>query len=61
MDKKIIQKAGKYFTENEKHSIIQEMLSNQCTKREIWQNTQGKTVRGAWCLAKHKIQSTWHT
>ena len=37
MDKKSIQKAGKYFTEIEKHQVIQEMLSNQCTKQEIWQ------------------------
>ena len=42
MDKKIIQKAGKYFTENEKHSIIQEMLSNQCTKQEIWEKYTGQ-------------------
>ena len=42
MDKKIIQKAGKYFTENEKHSIIQEMLSNQCTKQEIWKKYTGQ-------------------
>ena len=42
MDKKIIQKAGKYFTETEKHQIIQEMLSNQCTKQEIWQKYTGQ-------------------
>jgi hypothetical protein len=35
MDKKIIQKAGKYFTEDEKHKIIQELISTQCTKVEI--------------------------
>lgn len=42
MDKKVIQKAGKYFTEPEKHQIIQEMLSNQCTKQEIWQKYTGQ-------------------
>lgn len=36
MDKKIIQKAGKYFTEGERHKIIQELISTQCTKVEIW-------------------------
>ncbi len=42
MDKKIIQKAGKYFTQTEKHQIIQEMLSNQCTKQEIWHKYTGE-------------------
>ena len=42
MDKKSIQKAGKYFTETEKHQVIQEMVSNQCTKQEIWQKYTGQ-------------------
>jgi hypothetical protein len=42
MDKKIIEKAGKYFSEPEKHQIIQEMLSNQCTKQEIWEKYTGE-------------------
>jgi transposase-like protein len=42
MDKKIIQKAGKYFTEEEKHSIIQELISSQCTKVEIWEKYTGE-------------------
>lgn len=42
MDKKIIQKAGKYFSDIEKHQIIGEMLSNQCTKREIWEKYTGQ-------------------
>ena len=42
MDKKIIQKSYKYFTESEKHQIIQEMLSNQCTKQEIWKKYTGE-------------------
>lgn len=42
MDKKIIQKAGKYFTEDEKHKIIQELISTQCTKVELWEKYTGK-------------------
>jgi hypothetical protein len=42
MDKKIIQKAGKYFTETEKHQIIQELISTQCTKAEIWEKYTGQ-------------------
>ena len=42
MDKKIIQKAGKYFTELEKHKIIQELISTQCTKVEIWEKYTGQ-------------------
>jgi len=42
MDKKIIQKAGKYFTEDEKHQIIQELISTRCTKVEIWEKYTGE-------------------
>ena len=42
MDEKIIQKAGKYFTETEKHRIIQEMLDCKYTKQEIWQKYTGQ-------------------
>lgn len=42
MDKKIIQKAGKYYTKDEKHKIIQEMISTQCTKVQIWKKYTGK-------------------
>lgn len=35
MDKKIIQKACKYFTNEEKHKIIQELISSQGTKVQI--------------------------
>lgn len=41
MDKKIIQKAGKYFTEGEKHKIIQELISTKCTKVQIWKKYTG--------------------
>jgi transposase len=39
---KIVQKSSKYFTEQEKHQIIHEMLSCQCTKQEIWYKYTGK-------------------
>ena len=42
MDKKIIQKAQKYFTEAEKHKIIQELISTQCTKVQIWEKYTGE-------------------
>jgi hypothetical protein len=42
MDKKIIQKAQKYFTEAEKHKIIQELIARQCTKVEIWEKYTGE-------------------
>ena len=42
MNRKIIQKAGKYFTEDEKHKIIQELISTQCTKVEIWEKYTGE-------------------
>jgi len=34
MDKKIIKKAGKYFTQEDQHSIIQEMISNGLSKKQ---------------------------
>jgi hypothetical protein len=34
--KKIIQKSGKYFTETERHAIIQEMVKNNWTKQYAW-------------------------
>jgi len=42
MDNKIIQKAGKYFTLDEKHKIIQELISSQCTKVELWEKYTGE-------------------
>jgi transposase-like protein len=38
----IIQKPNKYFTETEKHQIIQELLDSGCTKAEIWQKYTGQ-------------------
>ncbi len=39
--KKIIQKASKYFSETEKHAIIQEFLERQCSKADIWEKYTG--------------------
>lgn len=39
---KMIRKPGKYFSEEEKHFIIKELLSSKCTKREIWEKYTGQ-------------------
>jgi transposase len=39
---KIVQKVNKYFTETEKHQIIQELISSHCTKQEIWSKYTGQ-------------------
>jgi len=41
-DKKIVRKPNEYFTDSEKHSIIQEMLKTRCTKVEIWEKYTGQ-------------------
>jgi transposase len=38
----IIQKPNKYFSDTEKHHILQELLSSGCTKREIWEKYTGQ-------------------
>lgn len=38
----IIKKANKYFTDSEKHHIIQELLDSGCTKAEIWEKYTGQ-------------------
>lgn len=38
---KIVKKPNKYFTDAEKHQIIQEMLETDCTKRKIWKKYTG--------------------
>jgi len=40
--RKIIQKPNKYFSEPEKHFIIQELLSTGCTKAQIWKKYTGQ-------------------
>ncbi len=42
MDKKIVKKAGKYFTEEDQHAIIQEMISNGLSKKAIWKKYTGQ-------------------
>ena len=42
MSKKVVKKAGKYFSEEDQHMIIQEMISNGCTKKEIWKKYTGQ-------------------
>ena len=39
---KIVQKPTRYFTDSEKHFIIQEMLKTGCTKVEIWKKYTGQ-------------------
>lgn len=41
-DLKIVRKPNKYFTDSEKHLIIQEMLETGCTKVEIWEKYTGQ-------------------
>lgn len=43
MEEKIIQKSGKYFTESEKHQIIQEFYETKCTKRFVWNKYTGQS------------------
>lgn len=38
----IIQKPNKYFTETEKHQIIQELINSGRTKAEIWKKYTGQ-------------------
>lgn len=38
----IIQKPNKYFSDTEKHHILQELLSSGCTKQEIWEKYTGQ-------------------
>lgn len=42
MTKKPVQKKGRHFTREEKHRIIQEMITIGCSKREIWEKYTGQ-------------------
>jgi transposase len=42
--RKIIQKKGKYFSETERHAIIQKMLRNNWTKQYAWELYTGDPV-----------------
>jgi len=41
-DPKIIQRTKGYFTEEEKHQIIQDYLTSNLTKRDIWEKHTGQ-------------------
>lgn len=42
MRKKLTKKAGRHFSIEDQHKIIQEMISNGCTKRAIWKKYTGQ-------------------
>jgi transposase len=42
MRRKIVKKAGKHFSIQDQHKIIQEMLSSGCTKRAVWKKYTGQ-------------------
>ena len=42
MRSKIIKKAGRHFSIEDQHKIIQEMISNGTTKRAIWKKYTGQ-------------------
>jgi len=46
MEKEIIQKAGRYFTDRERHEMIKEYLSSGCTKEAIWEKYTGQSEHG---------------
>ena len=46
MEKKIIQKAGRYFTIPERHELIKEYLTSGCTKEAIWEKYTGQSEHG---------------
>ena len=41
--KRIVQKKGKFYSETERHAIIQEMLKNNWTKQYAWELYTGET------------------
>ena len=42
MRRRIIKKAGRYFSIEDQHKIIQEMITNSTTKRAIWKKYTGQ-------------------
>ena len=42
MRRKIIKKAGKHFSIEDQHKIIQEMITTGCTKRSVWKKYTGQ-------------------
>lgn len=54
--KRIIQKKGKYYSETERHAIIQEMLRNNWTKQYAWELYTGEPEeRGQLLRWMHKL------
>ena len=56
MEKKIIQKSGRYFTIPERHELIREYLSSVCTKEAILEKYKGQSGHGT--LLKW-MRETW--
>ncbi|HET6243103.1 MAG TPA: hypothetical protein VFF35_01120 [Bacteroidia bacterium] len=54
MDKKIIQKSNRLFSESEKHEIIKELFANQLTKQEIWEKYTGEKQEHGQLLRRMK-------
>lgn len=50
MDNRIIQKAGKYFTDSERHKIIEELLSSRCTRQSLWEKYTGEKEEHGYLL-----------
>ena len=46
----IIHKVGKYFTEKERRKVIDDYLSSDCTKREIWKKYTGQEEEHGYIL-----------
>lgn len=42
MRRKIVKKAGKHFSIEDQHKIIQEMITSGCTKRAVWKKYTGQ-------------------
>ena len=53
-------RSGRSFTISERHQIIQELISSQCTKREIWKKYTGENEEHG-CLLKWMRQLGYTT
>ena len=52
---KIIQKSSRYFSDEEKHYIIHELISSKCTKRDIWEKYTGEEEHGQLLMWMRKL------
>ena len=50
MTKKVIQKAARFHNKEERRAIIEEYLSSDCTKQEIWKKYTGEEVEHGYLL-----------